>query len=598
MEKHLALMIRSSVERYGDKIAMRSRESGDWEDITYNALGERIRLIAKALLEYKVDEGDMVGIFSQNRPEWAMADFGILTVKGVSVPIYATNTAKQAEYIVNDAQIKTIFVGDQIQYDKVKTFRDSSPSLRNIIVFDDAVALKGDDSIHFKDFLKLGEGSARESEIEKRLSTVSTDDIATIIYTSGTTGDPKGVMLTHANFFHQFYAVDANFTVGGEDRSLCFLPLSHVYERSWSYYVFNKGAENNYLEDPKMIVEYFQEVKPTAMVSVPRLYEKIYSTVFDRIERESALRNKLFKWAIEIGKKYHYAIKDKKFIGPYLGLRHRVADKLVLKKIRDIVGGPKNFFSAGGAPLSKDIEEFFFAADLLICQGYGLTESSPMISYNTPGDFKFGTVGKPVPECEVKISDSGEILARGPNIMRGYYNKPEETEQTIVDGWLKTGDVGIIDEEGFLIITDRIKDLIITSGGKNVAPQHIETAVGKDHYIEQIAVIGDRRKFVSALVVPSFAVLEAYAKENNIAFSTREELINKGEIIKFFQERIESQSEELANFEKIKKFTLLSNDFTQDGDELTPTLKIKRKVIAEKYKDIIDAMYAEDKGMD
>jgi long-chain acyl-CoA synthetase len=591
MEKHLGLMIRSSVEKYGDRISMRSRGAGEWEEISYNSLGEQIRLVARALLEYRVNEGDMVGIFSQNRPEWAIADFGILSVKGVSVPIYATNTARQAEYIVNDARIKTIFVGDQGQYNKVKSFFDSSPYLENIIVFDNAVILQGDESIHFKEFLRLGEGSTRDNEVEQRLGKVSSDDIATLIYTSGTTGDPKGVILTHANFFHQFHAVDENFDVDSEDRSLCFLPLSHVYERIWSYYVFNKGVVNNYVEDPKRVIEYFQEVKPTVMVSVPRLYEKIYSTVFDRLERASTFKKKLFMWAIEIGGKYRYALKEKRFIGFYLRLCHRIADMLVLKKIRDIVGGPKKFFSAGGAPLSRDIEEFFFAADLLVCQGYGLTESSPMISYNTPGDFKFGTVGKPVPGCEVKISDSGEILARGPNIMKGYYNKPEETEQTIVDGWLKTGDVGTIDEEGFLIITDRIKDLIITSGGKNIAPQHIETAVGKDHYIEQIAVIGDRRKFVSALVVPSFDALEEYARENNIAFSTREELINKEEIINFYAKRIETQSEELANFERIKKFTLLSSEFTQDGDELTPTLKIKRKVVAEKYSDIIDTMY-------
>ena len=594
MEMHLALMIRSSVEKYGDGIAMRRRRDDEWEKISYNSLGEQIRLVAGALLEYGVDEGEMVGIFSQNRPEWAIADFGILNVKGVSVPIYATNTAKQAEYIVNDARIKTIFVGDQVQYSKVRSFFDSSPYLKNIIVFDDAVALKGDESIHFKDFLRLGEESARDNEIEQRLSEVSSDDLATLIYTSGTTGDPKGVMLTHANFFHQFDAVDENFDVDRKDRSLCFLPLSHVYERIWSYYVFKKGVVNNYVEDPKKVVEYFQEVKPTVMVSVPRLYEKIYSTVFDRLEKASSLKKKLFMWAVEIGGRYRHAVKGKSFIGFYLRLVHRIADMLVLKKIRDVVGGPKKFFSAGGAPLSRDIEEFFFAADLLVCQGYGLTESSPMISYNTPKNFRFGTVGKPVPGCEVKISDSGEILARGPNIMRGYYNKPEETEQTIVDGWLKTGDVGTIDEEGFLIITDRIKDLIITSGGKNIAPQHIETAVGKDHYIEQIAVIGDKRKFVSALVVPSFAALEEYARENNIAFSTREELINREEIVNFYDNRIETQSAELANFERIKRFTLLSQEFTQDGDELTPTLKIKRKVIAEKYRDIIDAMYRED----
>ena len=398
-------------------------------------------------------------------------------------------------------------------------------------------------------------------------------------------------MLTHANLFSQFEAVDRCFRVGVADRSLCFLPLSHSYERTWSYYVFRQGACNHYASDPRRVMEYLKEVRPTAMVSVPRLYEKIYSTVLDRAEKSSAFRKKLFHWAMGKGRSYAFRIKDKKPVGPWLAITHALADYLVLAKIRGIVGGPKNFFSAGGASLSRDIEEFFFAAGLLICEGYGLTETSPMISYNTPEFFKFGTVGRAIPGCRVKLSDEGEILAKGPNVMKGYHNRPDETSKTIVDGWLHTGDVGVIDDEGFITITDRIKDLIITSHGKNVAPQHIEATVGKDRFIEQLCCVGDRRKFIAALVVPSFPALEEYAGRNGIGFSSRAELIAKPEIISLYKKRIREQSAELAPYETIRKFTLLEKEFTQEAGEITPTLKIRRRAILEKYGDIIDRMY-------
>jgi len=585
-------MIQDSIQKYGEAIAMRYKENDSWHEITYNELGERIKEVAKALLEDEVKEGEMVGVFAQNMPEWSIADFGILSVRGVSVPIYATNTAKQAEYIVNDAEIRVLFVGDKAQYEKITSFIGSSKYLKKVIVFDRNVRLKGDHSVSFQEFLEMGRKSTKDSAVAERTARGSVDDIATLIYTSGTTGDPKGAILTHGNFAHQFRAIDERFSVGVGDRSLCFLPLSHAYERTWSYYVFRSGAENNYVADQKKIVEYMPDVRPTAMVSVPRLYEKIYSTVYDKLKKASPAKARLFNWAIRTGKTYQYKKKDRKFIGPWLALRHALADALVLRKIRDVVGGPKKFFSAGGAPLSIDIEEFFFAAGLLVCQGYGLTESSPMISCNAPGGFKFGTVGRPIRDCEVKIDDTGEILARGGNIMKGYYKKPEATAETLVNGWLKTGDVGIIDEDGFLKITDRIKDLIITSQGKNIAPQHIETLVGMDHYIEQIATIGDKRKYVTALIVPSFAALEEWAKENNIAFSSREDLVKNPDVIKFYEKRIADQSKELANYEKIKRFTLMPKEFTQDGGELTPTLKIKRKVVGEKYRDLIDSMYA------
>ncbi len=590
--EYIGSMIQDSIQKYGEAIAMRYKENDSWHEITYNELGERIKEVAKALLEDEVKEGEMVGVFAQNMPEWSIADFGILSVRGVSVPIYATNTAKQAEYIVNDAEIRVLFVGDKAQYEKITSFIGSSKYLKKVIVFDRNVRLKGDHSVSFQEFLEMGRKSTKDSAVAERTARGSVDDIATLIYTSGTTGDPKGAILTHGNFAHQFRAIDERFSVGVGDRSLCFLPLSHAYERTWSYYVFRSGAENNYVADQKKIVEYMPDVRPTAMVSVPRLYEKIYSTVYDKLKKASPAKARLFNWAIRTGKTYQYKKKDRKFIGPWLALRHALADALVLRKIRDVVGGPKKFFSAGGAPLSIDIEEFFFAAGLLVCQGYGLTESSPMISCNAPGGFKFGTVGRPIRDCEVKIDDTGEILARGGNIMKGYYKKPEATAETLVNGWLKTGDVGIIDEDGFLKITDRIKDLIITSQGKNIAPQHIETLVGMDHYIEQIATIGDKRKYVTALIVPSFAALEEWAKENNIAFSSREDLVKNPDVIKFYEKRIADQSKELANYEKIKRFTLMPKEFTQDGGELTPTLKIKRKVVGEKYRDLIDSMYA------
>ena len=593
-KEHIGKIIRNSISEYGEKTAMRYKDGELWKSISYKEAGEKIENTSKGLLEYGVKEGEMVGIFSENRPEWAIVDFGILSIRGVSVPIYATNTAKQAEYIVNDAQLTHVFVSTQVHYDKINSFFKNTDSLKKIIVFDESVRIEGDNAIYYKDFLEIGKNANTEDELKKRLDSATTEDLATLIYTSGTTGNPKGVMLNHTNFASQFVAVEEKFNVGTDDKSLCFLPLSHAYERTWSFYVYRSGAENIYLADPKDIIDTMQEVRPSAMVSVPRLYEKIYSTVYDRIEKAGGIKKKLFNWAVKNGLKYsNKKIRDKKMVGPYLGFKHRLADKLILSKMRDVVGGNKNFFSAGGAPLSQDIEEFFFAAGLLICQGYGLTETAPMITFNCPSAFKFGTVGKVIPNCEAKIGDDGEILARGPNIMQGYYNNPESTKETIVDGWLKTGDVGVIDNEGFIRITDRIKDLIITSQGKNVAPQHIETNVGMDHYIEQLAVIGDQKKYISALIVPNFEALEEYAKDNNISFSSRKDLINNQEIKEFYSKRIDDQSSELANYEKIKRFTLMENEFTQDGGELTPTMKIKRKVVAEKYNDQISSMYGE-----
>ncbi len=481
--------------------------------------------------------------------------------------------------------------GPKTAIDKVMSFKTATPQLRAVVAFDRATKLSHDGSLYFDDFVRTGAASTEDAEVERRVDSATSDDVATLIYTSGTTGAPKGAVLTHANFFHQFRATDERFEVGAQDRSICFLPLSHVYERLWSYYVFRSGAENVYLADPRDVVACMPEIRPTAMVSVPRLYEKIRTAVLDRIGKASAPRRWLFRWAMALGKEFQYRKKDRRPVGPLLALGHRVADALVLSRIRDVVGGEKNFFSCGGAPLSQDVEEFFFAAGLLICQGYGLTETSPMLACNAPGAFKFGTVGRPVLGCDIRIAKNGEILARGGNVMKGYHKKPAETSEAFEDGWFKTGDVGFMDEDGFLHITDRIKDLIITSGGKNIVPQRIETIFGSEPYVEHVAIIGDKRNYVSALVVPSFPALEQHARENGIRFASREELVARPEIVAFYEGRIQRINDGLAGFEQVKRFTVMPTEFTQEGGELTPTLKIKRRFVEQKYRDVIDAMY-------
>ncbi len=590
-KENLASMIRAKSSEYGELVAMSFKENGDWKKITYRALGASIENLANGLLELGVKAGDRVGIMAPNSPEWAIADFAIQSVGAITVPIYATNTSGQAEYITQDAGLKVMFVGGAEEFEKVSPFAERS-SITRVVVLDGTSTGQSDITLTYSELLAKGGEAQRGGEIEELLAGIATDDVASIIYTSGTTGEPKGVMLTHGNFFHQFRAVDERFSVTTEDRSLSFLPLSHVYERSWSYYVFNSGAQNWYVRDPKQVISYLSDVRPTVMVSAPRLYEKIYSAVHDKLSHASPLRQKLFHWAVATGRAYASAKHGGKRIGVGLEIKHALADKLVLHKIRDIVGGPKNFFSAGGAPMATEIEDLFFSAGILVCRGYGLTETAPMLTANCPDAFRFGTVGRPVVDCEIKIADDGEILARGPNLMKGYYNNPEATDHVLRDGWLYTGDIGELSEDGYLTITDRKKDLIITSGGKNVAPQRIETAVGKDHYIEQIAVVGEGRRFVSALIVPFFSALEEFAERKKLQFESRRELIRMPEVVKFFRERIDAQSYELANYEKIKEFRLLPDDFTLAGGEITPTLKVKRNNIAAKYQDLVEEMYA------
>ena len=590
-EEHVALMIRNRIQIYGERTALRYKESGQWKDISWNAMREQIQAVSKGLLEFDVKAGDNVALFSQNSPDWTITDYGILTIQGVSVPIYPTSSAKQAEYIINEAEIKIIFVGAQDQYDKVKTFADSSPYLKKIIVFDSNVKLDGNNTaVYFKDFLDLGRKSGRDAEVEERLNNASTDDLATIIYTSGTTGEPKGVMLHHSTFYYCFIANKKRLDVSDQDVSLCFLPLSHVFERAWCYFAAANGMTINYCDDISRIIEYMKEVRPTVMCAVPRFYEKIYSAVFDKLESAPPSKKKLFKWAIKFGEQVYVRVKEKMAIPPGLKLKHMIADRLVLKKIREIVGGRIRLFPCAGAPLSKEIEEFFHSAGIFIAYGYGLTETCATVTVHDKYHFRPGTVGKPLDGVHVKIAGNGEILVKGPTVTKGYYKKPEATAESFEDGWFKTGDVGIL-EEGYLTITDRIKDLMKTSGGKYIAPQLVETMIGKDYYIDQIAIIGDARKFVSAIIVPAFDALEEYAKTHDIIYSSREDLVKNQAIIQFYQKRIDENSKDLADHEQIRKFILLSSPFTQEAGEMTPTMKLKRKVVNDKYRDIIDDLY-------
>ena len=588
--EHLGMMIMDKVQTYSENKALQFQENNAWKSLSYGKFGRQIQSLAAALIKAGIQRGQTVAIYSANRYEWAVTDFACILIGAISVPIYATNTRDQARYIIEESGIKLIFVGDETQYRNCAFMQSEGIELQ-IVSYNREIDIDPSSSTYFTNFIAVEDDPQAELEIENRMKAIQQDDTSTIIYTSGTTGNPKGVMLTHANLFHQLACVDANFNVTNLDTSLCFLPLSHVYERMWSYYVYYKGAVQTYLEDPKRVIETMQEVKPTAMVSVPRLYEKIYATVMNRQEGASFLKKLLFNQALKTGTDYNTRLHKGRSISMGLQLKYKLFDKLVLSKVRNIVGGEKNFFSAGGAPLEKSIEEFFFSCGLLICEGYGLTETAPMISYNTPSHFKFGTVGKIVPNCEVRIAEKGEIQVKGPQVMKGYFNNPEATSEVIIDGWLKTGDVGEFDEEGYLKITDRIKDLIITSGGKNIAPLHIETLIGKDFFIDQIVAIGDKRRFVSALIVPAFEGLEIWAKKEGLTYANTEELTQHPKVLELYRNRINSNSDPLAHYETIKKFILLPEPFTVEGGEITPTLKIKRKNINQKYKALIDTMY-------
>jgi long-chain acyl-CoA synthetase len=582
-----------SVETYRKSEHLKVKRGGEWRAISSAEFLSAVEELSMGLRALGVEKGDRVAILSENRPEWAYADFATLTAGAADAPLYSTLTPSQVLYILNDSESKVAFVSNAVQAGKVAEVRGQARCLRHVIRMEEAPV---EGTLSLEEVRAKGRVAlARDKDaVRRRAAEVKPDDLATLIYTSGTTGDPKGVMLTHANLVSNVLASAKAFTgFGPHDTALSFLPLCHSFERTGGHnFMLYAGATIAYAESVEKVPENMLEVRPTVMCSVPRLYEKMYARVNEKVAADPPLRRRIFHWAMGVGRRvFRYTAKGTS-PGLLLRLQFALADRLVFSKIKARTGGRLRVFISGGAPLAREITEFFGAAGMLILEGYGLTETSPVISVNRPDRIKPGTVGLPVEGVEVKIAEDGEILTRGPHVMKGYYKKEAATAEAIdKERWFHTGDIGEIDGDGFLVITDRKKDILVTSGGKKIAPQPIENKIKTNPFFAEIVMIGNRRNFPSALVVPNFEQLERWARAKGITFTSREELVGKSEVVGRYEELIAEQSKDLAPFEKIKKVSLLTREFSLEAGELTPTLKVKRKVVEEKYKAAIDRMY-------
>ncbi|WP_311418791.1 AMP-dependent synthetase/ligase [Haemophilus parahaemolyticus] len=586
LDFHFVNRLRFQAKNFSNRTALRFQEQGKWCNMEWSTLQQEIDNISLALIAQGIEIQDKIGIFAHNMPRWSIADFGAMQARVVTVPIYATNTPPQVEYIINNADIKILFVGEQAQMDCAIQIANNCTQLIKIVAMKSSINLHNHPlACHWENFIQVEKNM---TALEARLASKRLDDLFTLIYTSGTTGDPKGVMLDYANLAHQLQSHDQALNISEQDISLSFLPLSHIFERAWVAYIFHRGATNCYLEDTNQIRQALVETKPTVMCAVPRFYEKIYAAVLDKVEKAPFIRRTLFHWAIQAGEKHYQSAKPSR----WLKWQHKWADKLVLSKLRALLGGQVRMMPCGGAKLEPTIGKFFHSLGVNVKLGYGMTETTATVSCWENHGFNPSSIGKLMPNAEVKIGENNEILVRGGMVMRGYYKKPEETANAFTeDGFLKTGDAGEIDEHGNLHITDRIKELMKTSNGKYIAPQYIEGKIGKDKFIEQIAIIADAKKYVSALIVPCFDSLEEYAKQLNIKYQDRLELIKHAEIIQMFEKRLHEIQKELASFEQVKKFTLLPQAFTQAMEEITPTLKLRRKVIMQRYREQIEKMY-------
>ncbi|WP_117879349.1 AMP-dependent synthetase/ligase [Aureibaculum luteum] len=595
--KHLVEEIKENSQRFNSKNAIyyKDNELGKWKGVSWLDFEYRIEELSKALLNYGISIQQNIAIFAENMPNWIIADVAIMRVRAVTIPIYATNSKKEVEYVVNDAEVSLLFVGDQNEYDKAYELLETSKYLKLIVALTKTIKLhQSNNSIYLEDFIAFEPSEQIETELQKRYYECDLKDLASIIYTSGTTGEPKGVMLDYTNFGASLYAHDYELNVSERDISLSFLPLSHIYERSWVFFCLHRGIEVYFNQDPKKIVEVLKEVEPTLMCTVPRIFEKIFAAIQDKRKEASPTKMKLASWALGVGNNYYNKHKRiAKKVPLLLKLKYKIANKLVLSKLREVFGSRIRFMPCGGAPLAADMVSFFHSFGLNIKCGYGLTETTATVTLFGDTNYEFNSAGKPIEGSQIKIGHNNEVLVKGPGVMKGYYKKPEATAEVFDNGWFKTGDAGKIDEKGNLIITDRIKDLMKTSGGKYIAPQKLETALITDSFIEQIAVIGDQQKYVTALAVPSFENLKKYALEHKITFKDVEELITNNQIIALFEKRFEELQKEFSKFEKIKKFTLLPKSFSIEAGEITATLKLKRKVIQKKYKELIDKMYSD-----
>ena len=597
---HFAELIHRQAEKYGNRTALKHRDNatGKWLKISWREFSDKVMLTAKAMAEFGIKVQENIGVYSQNMPQRLYTDFGAYGNRVVSIPMYATNSPGQIEYIINDAKIRTLFVGEQLQYNNAFKVQKDSKYLERLVVFDPAVKMNPEDktSIYFDDFLRLGDNAHAESTVKIRMTEAVPEDLATIIYTSGTTGESKGVMLPHSCYLEAMRIHDVRLPlVTDKDLSMSFLPMTHIFEKAWCYYCLHKGVTIAINQDPKMIQKTLPEVHPTLMCNVPRFWEKVYAGVHEKINSASPAMKKIFLDAIETGRKYNLEYKNKGIPAPCgLKLKFQFYNKTVFTLLKRVLGIERGrFFPVAGAPLSDTVNEFLQSVNIPIAYGYGLSETTATVCFYPEIGFQFGSIGEVMPGVQVKIDPgNNEILVKGKTVMSGYYNKPEETKRAFTeDGFFRTGDAGRL-EGNTLFFTERIKDLYKTSNGKYIAPQAIEMVMSGDNYIEQIAVIGDQRKFVSALIVPAYPLLEKYAGEKGISFESREELVKNKDIIRFIEARVEEHQKNLASYEKIKRFTLLPEPFMM-GCELTDTLKLRRPVVLQKYATEIEAMYEE-----
>ena len=597
---HLARLIHDQAKIYGDREVLIYKDFGgkEWKSLSWNQFSDTVRVVSNALLNLGVKVQENVGVFSQNSIQYLFCDFGAWGIRAVTIPFYATSSEQQIQFMVSDAKVRFLFVGEQDQYDKARRVFATCKTLERIIIFDKAVRISGKDAnvMYFEDFLKLGENLPRQTEVDALTAQASMDDIANILYTSGTTGDSKGVILTCGQYHAAMEANNKCVPVGEKDRVLNFLPFTHIFEKGWKILSLTKGATLIVNTYPMEVQQSMRETHPTCMSSVPRFWEKVYMGVMEKIEKSSAPKRKLFLHAMNVGKKHNVDYLSKGRRPPLaLHLEYEMLNKTVFSLVRKELGlEHAHFFPTAGATVNPKVEEFVHSIGINMIVGYGLTESLATVSCNHLGEpYTVGGVGIPIEGIDVKISAEGEVLLKGPTITRGYYNRDDLTKAAFTDdGYFKTGDSGYL-KDGELFLKERIKDLYKTSNGKYIAPQMIESKLLVDKYIDQIAIIADQRKFVSALIIPVYSLLEEYAREHQIPFESREQLCASPQINEMMKERIDTLQQQLAHYEQIKRFTLLPHNFSMERGELTNTLKIKRRVLNENYRKEIDAMYAD-----
>ena len=590
---HYVSLFRENIQKYPKKEALMRKIDAHWQPISWEKLGTITTQLSKALLQQGVAPQQTVGILSQNTPQWTLTDLACLQIRAVTVPIYTSNTAEQALYVMNHAEIKFLFVGDEKQYLKALEVADQCPSLQKIILFDDHIQLKEQKySIHWTDFLAFGNNDALDDVLQQRIDSRDLSDLFTVIYTSGTTGEPKGVMLTYENLAYQMLGHTQRLEVDNTDSSLSFLPLTHVYERAWTFFCLYKAVVVYYLEDTNLVREALAEVRPTLMCAVPRFYEKIFATVHDKADAASFGKRMLFKLAVKTGRRVLTLKEQNRKPSFLLKKAYGFFDKMVYTKLKAVLGGRIKFMPCGGANLEPSIGRFFQSIGINVKLGYGMTETTATVSCWGDDHFNLQSVGAIMPNVQVRIGEDNEILVKGGMVMKGYYKNPEETAKAFTpDGFLRTGDAGKIDENNNLFITERIKELMKTSNGKYIAPQLIEGKVGKYNLIEQIAVIADGKKFVSALIVPNYEMLTQAFKDLNIKYKNTADLIKHSQVIEYIGKQLQKFQSDLPDYEQIKKFTLLPTAFSIERNEITPTLKLRRKVIYANYSREIEAMY-------